>query len=308
MTAPERDEEFEAYLQRRSSLQRELSEHDGLEPPPELDRIVLARARQAIATRPELPVYKPAKWMFPLALAATIVVSFTIVLSMTATHRQDVARSEPELAMDSGSGGQVLERDIRGFHESDLHSDDVVARAETAVAAPSSAYAPPPAAAEKSTPTAPAEAPRLARLVMKELLAAPSAAEAERAEATHVEEPHAQLADADVPDAGPEVAEAPRTPVDASGPADESPRVAARHAPTAPPVASESRFEEVAVTGAKLRAPTRAERRANPDRWLAYIEDLRERGRHSAADRELRAFRKAYPDYPVPPEALRQAD
>ena len=35
----------------------------------------------------------------------------------------------------------------------------------------------------------------------------------------------------------------------------------------------------------------------NPDRWLERIAELRSRGRHADADRELAAFRRAYPDY-----------
>ena len=37
----------------------------------------------------------------------------------------------------------------------------------------------------------------------------------------------------------------------------------------------------------------------NPDRWLERIAELRSRGRHAEADRELAAFRKAYPKYPL---------
>jgi hypothetical protein len=35
----------------------------------------------------------------------------------------------------------------------------------------------------------------------------------------------------------------------------------------------------------------------NPERWLERIAELRSRGRHADADRELAAFRKAYPNY-----------
>ena len=37
----------------------------------------------------------------------------------------------------------------------------------------------------------------------------------------------------------------------------------------------------------------------NPERWLERIAELRSRGRHPEADRELVAFRKAYPNYPL---------
>src|SRR5437868_9441008 len=46
-----------------------------------------------------------------------------------------------------------------------------------------------------------------------------------------------------------------------------------------------------ATAGAPAAAPE------NPERWLERIAELRSRGRHADADRELVAFRRAYPDY-----------
>jgi hypothetical protein len=37
----------------------------------------------------------------------------------------------------------------------------------------------------------------------------------------------------------------------------------------------------------------------SPERWLERIAELRSRGRHADADRELASFRKAYPNYPL---------
>jgi hypothetical protein len=53
-----------------------------------------------------------------------------------------------------------------------------------------------------------------------------------------------------------------------------------------------------ATTGS-LAAPAAAPAAApeNPERWLERIAELRSRGRHAEADRELANFRKAYPDY-----------
>jgi hypothetical protein len=48
--------------------------------------------------------------------------------------------------------------------------------------------------------------------------------------------------------------------------------------------------------GAPAAAPAAAPPE-NPERWLERIAELRSRGRHVEADRELAAFRKAYPDY-----------
>jgi hypothetical protein len=56
------------------------------------------------------------------------------------------------------------------------------------------------------------------------------------------------------------------------------------------------------AAGAQRPAPTPAAAQMaaapeNPERWLERIAELRSRGRHAEADRELAAFRKAYPDY-----------
>ena len=40
-----------------------------------------------------------------------------------------------------------------------------------------------------------------------------------------------------------------------------------------------------------------------PERWLAYLIDLRRSGQHAAADASLARFRARYPDHAVPPGA-----
>ena len=65
----------------------------------------------------------------------------------------------------------------------------------------------------------------------------------------------------------------------------------------AKPMSAQSR-----AAGAPRPAPPAVEAGAapeNPDRWLERIAELRSRGRHAEADRELAAFRKAYPNYPL---------
>ena len=39
-----------------------------------------------------------------------------------------------------------------------------------------------------------------------------------------------------------------------------------------------------------------------PDAWIEYLFELQKTGRHEELEVELEAFRKAYPDYPLPPE------
>jgi hypothetical protein len=124
-------------------------------------------------------------------------------------------------------------------------------------------------------------------------------------------------------------AEPERAPVFAPDPQASAPREAApaSRAPAPPPPANPPRVqqervraEQAAATGqaqadaearaANAKQQTAASRLAagpaaaqvaaapeNPERWLERIAELRSRGRHAEADRELVAFRKAYPNH-----------
>ena len=114
-------------------------------------------------------------------------------------------------------------------------------------------------------------------------------------------------------------AEPERAPVFAPDPQASAPRESApaSRAPAPSPRADEQRIraEQSAATERATRSEAQAEKRAardtaagpaaapvaaapeNPDRWLERIAELRSRGRHAEADRELAAFRRAYPDY-----------
>lgn len=72
------DPEFEEFLKRRRPLfRRDLD--DGLEPPPELDRIVLRQAREAIETERPMRLFGMPRWAAPMAIAATLVVGLAVV-------------------------------------------------------------------------------------------------------------------------------------------------------------------------------------------------------------------------------------
>lgn len=80
MTQPERDAELEAWLRRSSSLHDQLARLDRSEPPEELDRIVLDRAREAIHAPRSVAPLRQLRWAAPVALAATLVLSFVVFL------------------------------------------------------------------------------------------------------------------------------------------------------------------------------------------------------------------------------------
>lgn len=73
------DQEFEDFLKRRRPLFRR-DVDDGLEPPAELDRIVLRQARNAIEGERPLRLFGMPRWAAPVAIAATLVLGVSIVL------------------------------------------------------------------------------------------------------------------------------------------------------------------------------------------------------------------------------------
>jgi hypothetical protein len=96
MSGPEYDPEFEAYLRRRARLDRRLYSLPRLEPPQELDRIIIGRAREAIQPSPSVRHFRAPKWAVPLGMAASLFVSFSLVLDVglrQATHHD--AMSSP---------------------------------------------------------------------------------------------------------------------------------------------------------------------------------------------------------------------
>lgn len=82
MTGPEREEELEHFLKQRTILPHRLAESERFEPPLDIDRVILARAKQAIHTSEPTPVYKPTRWALPFGLAATVIIAFAVILHL----------------------------------------------------------------------------------------------------------------------------------------------------------------------------------------------------------------------------------
>jgi hypothetical protein len=71
------DDDFEDFLKRRKPVFR--SPDDMFEPPAELDRVVLRHAREAIESERPVRVFRNPRWAAPIALAATMLLAFTIL-------------------------------------------------------------------------------------------------------------------------------------------------------------------------------------------------------------------------------------
>jgi hypothetical protein len=73
------DEEFEDFLRRRRPIFR--APADPLEPPADLDRLILRQAREAIEQPKPHRVFRAPGWGVPVAIAATLVLALTVVLN-----------------------------------------------------------------------------------------------------------------------------------------------------------------------------------------------------------------------------------
>jgi hypothetical protein len=90
-------DDLDARLARRARLLPPFADDDELEPPAELDRIVVERARRALRDERTLrwlpQVFPLPSWGVPVAVAATVLASFALIVQMSA--RQD---PQPESA------------------------------------------------------------------------------------------------------------------------------------------------------------------------------------------------------------------
>lgn len=84
-----RDDEFDDFLARRRKLFR-APEQDLLEPPEEVDRLVLRQAREAIEIRNGPREIRGLGWGAPLALAATLLLAFTVILNIGRPGKEPV--------------------------------------------------------------------------------------------------------------------------------------------------------------------------------------------------------------------------
>jgi hypothetical protein len=75
------DDEFEDFLKRRKPIFSRSAE-EPLEPPDELDRLVLHQAREAVEGARPQHVFKGPRWGAPLAIAATLVLALTVILQV----------------------------------------------------------------------------------------------------------------------------------------------------------------------------------------------------------------------------------
>jgi hypothetical protein len=255
------DDEFEDFLRRRRPMFGRPD--DQLEPPAELDRIVLRRARDAIEEERPQRIFRAPSWGMPVALAATLVLAFTIILRV---GTNEVAK-QPQVTV------QNVSRQIE---------------------MPAAAAAPAPA---------PAPAPEAMRSDAATELTAPSEPSADASGAMIVDigaRSDKAAADANEPGVAEQRGRRLEKVADTARAARESASHDAAARFSQPMGATTSTAAEPAMASAAV-APKPAYR-LDEKSWLAEIERLRAAGDTARADAELAEYKREHRAYAGAPD------
>ena len=258
---------------RVSAAYRELP---GEGPPASLDAAIQAAARRAVGARPG----GARRWQVPVSIAAVLALAIGVSLH--------VEREKPVVVDGTPVSSGSAEYPVP---QAPPEKED------RAVAAPAPAQAPAtpaPAlgksqkpAANEAAPSAPAPAAPLPDTKRF----APEPARAEPAPVAPAESRIAPMQAAPAPASAPPSAAAGAT-------------VSTEALRAAPQAAKRAKAE--LAREQTLQEKAMADAMETPQRRLERIADLRAKGLHDEADRQLAEFRRAYPDYRIPEEWLRR--
>jgi len=131
------DDEFDRFLARKRPVFRRPSS-DEVEPPHDVDRLVLRQARDAIKPSQPERLYRGPGWGVPLAVAATLLVCLSMVLHVVM----------PKKAPATEAATQQVAHEMDVTPAADVAGAD--ARERAAAAPPAASPAAPPAAAPRA--------------------------------------------------------------------------------------------------------------------------------------------------------------
>jgi hypothetical protein len=270
------DPRFDRDLEALSRVYRGAAQD---EPPAELDAAIRAAARREVQARPQpLGRFQLRRWRTPLAAAAVIVLSVSTVMVSMHERPDEWPQGRSVVLPQLGGAPSV---------ESQMSADEPGKPAVEAAPAPPAVTAPAPAAPTRERKAKAAEQNK----------SSPPAARADAA---------AQADNA-----------APKTlsgAVDRAAPAEAAAQAFSKSLPAAPappkqepapPAAAGATSESVARQSAKAFAEaSEAEDKADPEKWIKQISELRKEGKTKEAAESLVKFRARYPSYPIPREWL----
>jgi hypothetical protein len=334
ITDSEYHDDFEAYLRRRVPVDRRLALIDRLEPPPELDRIIIGKARAAIRRPAPMPVFKAPKWAVPMGLAATILLSLSLLLDlgMRQAIRQDAGHSQALAAMEEPLAEITVPFDAQPGLEEVAKPPLTQAVVPAENRSPSSSLAR--SAAHMKAPAVkvpwaslprryyiPAAATAPPNEPVMTIFLSGSARHGASGGVTEREMAASRLRTSEKPSGSADpmatvIVTASRghfesqavtsaisvTDFPQGGVSGDIPSLAATPAAALPNIHIESGS---ARQSARAGVGSAAERHKhpNPRAWLDYIEKMRAQGLTGEAEQEFRHFRDVYPAYSVPPEA-----
>jgi hypothetical protein len=265
---------LDEYLKGHSDVSQRYRELGGESVPPELDRRVLAAAREAVANEGAKGARSWLRWSAPIALAASVVLVLTVVLESGLQKDTPVPAKQPQpvqvvpIAID----------DARPLHA------DVPPTPEPAVAdvrRQLREYAPPPEIKLEDPQTASNAIATVAQPAAPPPAAAPEVT---------FERKSVERSDKSI--------ERSEAEADVSGDFSEVTVTGTHMRRGAGRAAAGSRS---AIAGEAFSSKPQEERadRADPQAWLEQIRELRRTGKSDEADREWQRFREAFPDFQV---------
>ena len=170
------EDDLEPLLRARRPLFRDASQGGGLEPGDHLDSLIIERARTALRAPQPMPFYRGTRWAVPVALAATVVMSFTLLLyTREGAPRAPAARS----AVPAADAAPVVDAATQAAPAADAEKSAPLAEPSVAPAATrrQRSVAIPPATAAPAPAFAPSPPPLSAAMPA----AAPAPADSQRA-------------------------------------------------------------------------------------------------------------------------------
>jgi len=291
------DADLERFLRRRE--RNDYAALGSEQPPPELDALVLGRARAALDEDAGRATWRRRRWPAITALAATVVLSFAVIVRIALENGQSTlvpttistVPTTPSAASPTPAPAQVSPPAAAEEPTAELPRAAIEAeiRAETERAPLTSS--PDTAAKARIAPLGRTAESKKAESKEDGLLQSskPAANTQERRERLHAEEVRSTVVTPAQP------AQAPRAQDEMIFGAAPPERAAAAEQ------TSSVQESEVAVAAPAEPPPAgNAEpaRWRDPRAWLQQIERLRALGRDEEAAREMQRFLKAYPDYP----------
>jgi hypothetical protein len=279
-----RDKEFEDYLEGKSGLSNLYADVPETRTPDHLDAAILAEAHRAVGARPGGRRWRT--WGVPLSMAATLFVAVIVGLQWFHLPRETLSQQAP--LKESAGVERLTPEKPAASPEAQPAELPALERHEQRVQQAPKAE---PVMPEKQRARSP-EAP----VADQALPASPQQQAAPPAEATMSNQaPPAPLKLEAVPEAAgrAESKRSARRKAAQEQPADKKDSMDSAGAVPPPPVLGG------AASAPSPQATGKDDANA-PEKWLARIQELKRQGKLDEARKEYAAFRKHYPDYPVP--------